>query len=325
MEQLKKMIVGKDLKIMFTEGWDLRVMKAAGRLVKERIVKPVLNGSRSVICETAKANQIDLTGIEIMDRSEYPRMDAMILKMVELRKGKLSALECCDLLEKDSYFATMCLAMDEVDGLIGGATISTRETLRAALQLIKTKQGCDIVSSCFLMTKGSQQYIFGDCSLNIDPSVDELVEITMQCAKTAQVFGIEPKVGLLSYSTFGSGAGPSVDKVKEAIQRLRRLPLAYEVDGEMQLDTAVAQEVAELKAPDCLIGGKVNTFIFPTLDAGNIGYKLMARFGGFEAVGPILQGMRKPLNDLSRGANEDEIYKMAIVTAAQKMIANDTY
>ncbi len=321
MEQLKKLIMGKNVRIMFTEGWDPRVMRAASRLAKKQIVIPVLNGPRDMIVETAENKQIDLSGVEILDRIEYQRMDEMILKMVELRKGKLSALECCDLLEKENYFATMCLAMDDVDGLIGGATISTRETLRAALQLIKTKQGCDIVSSCFLMTKGSTQYIFGDCSLNIDPSVDELVDITMQCAKTAQVFGIEPKVGLLSYSTYGSGAGESVEKVKEAIKRLRRLPLAYEVDGEMQLDAAVAQEVAELKAPDSLIAGKINTFIFPTLDAGNIGYKLMARFGGFEAVGPILQGMRKPLNDLSRGANEDEIYKMAIVTAAQKLLS----
>lgn len=321
MEQLKKLIMGKNVRIMFTEGWDPRVMRAASRLAKEQIVIPVLNGPRDMIAETAENKQIDLSGVEILDRIEYQRMDEMILKMVELRKGKLSALECCDLLEKENYFATMCLAMDDVDGLIGGATISTRETLRAALQLIKTKQGCDIVSSCFLMTKGSKQYIFGDCSLNIDPSVDELVDITMQCAKTAQVFGIEPKVGLLSYSTYGSGAGASVDKVREAVKRLRRLPLGYEVDGEMQLDAAVAQEVAELKAPDSLIAGKINTFIFPTLDAGNIGYKLMARFGGFEAVGPILQGMRKPLNDLSRGANEDEIYKMAIVTAAQKLLS----
>ncbi len=321
MEQLKKMIKGKDVHIMFTEGWDLRVIKAAAALAKEHILIPVLNGPRDKIVQKAKENNIDLSAVEISDRNEYRRMDEMILKMVELRKGKLSALECCDLLEKEQYFATMCLAMDEVDGLVGGATISTRETLRAALQLIKTKQGCDIVSSSFLMTKGSTKYIFGDCSLNINPSVDELVDITMQCAKTAQVFGIEPRVGLLSYSTFGSGAGESVEKVKEAIKRLRRLPLAYEVDGEMQLDAAVAQEVAELKAPNSPIAGRVNTFIFPTLDAGNIGYKLMARFGGFEAVGPILQGMRKPLNDLSRGANEDEIYKMAIVTAAQKLLA----
>lgn len=321
MEQLKKIIKGKDVRIMFTEGWDLRVIKAAAALAKEHILIPVLNGPRDKIVQKAKEHNIDLSAVEISDRNEYRRMDEMILKMVELRKGKLSALECCDLLEKEQYFATMCLAMDEVDGLVGGATISTRETLRAALQLIKTKQGCDIVSSSFLMTKGSTKYIFGDCSLNINPSVDELVDITMQCAKTAQVFGIEPRVGLLSYSTFGSGAGESVEKVKEAIKRLRRLPLAYEVDGEMQLDAAVAQEVAELKAPNSPIAGRVNTFIFPTLDAGNIGYKLMARFGGFEAVGPILQGMRKPLNDLSRGANEDEIYKMAIVTAAQKLLA----
>lgn len=321
MEQLKKIIKGKDVRIMFTEGWDLRVIKAAAALAKEHILIPVLNGPRDKIVQKAKENNIDLSAVEISDRNEYRRMDEMILKMVELRKGKLSALECCDLLEKEQYFATMCLAMDEVDGLVGGATISTRETLRAALQLIKTKQGCDIVSSSFLMTKGSTKYIFGDCSLNINPSVDELVDITMQCAKTAQVFGIEPRVGLLSYSTFGSGSGESVEKVKEAIKRLRRLPLAYEVDGEMQLDAAVAQEVAELKAPNSPIAGRVNTFIFPTLDAGNIGYKLMARFGGFEAVGPILQGMRKPLNDLSRGANEDEIYKMAIVTAAQKLLA----
>lgn len=325
MEHLKQMIEGQNLKIMFTEGWDPRVLRAASRLAQEGMIIPVLNGSRAVIENTAKQHSIALSGVEIMDRERYPDMDAMILKMVELRKGKLSALECCDLLEKPNYFSTMCLAMNEIDGLVGGATISTRDTLRAALQLIKTKQGCDIVSSCFLMTRGAERYIMGDCSLNIDPSVDELVDITIQSAKTAKVFGIEPRVGLLSYSTFGSGSGPTVDKVREAVTRLHRLPLSYEVDGEMQLDTAVAQEVAELKAPDCRIGGNVNTFIFPTLDAGNIGYKLMARFGGFEAVGPILQGMRKPLNDLSRGANEEEIYKMAIVTAAQKMMEADEY
>lgn len=325
MEQLLKMIEGKNLRIMFTEGWDKRVLQAASRLAKESIIRPVLNGSREKIQAEAEVCGIDISNIEIMDKEEYQNMDAMILRMVELRKGKLSALECCDLLEKPNYFSTMCLAMDDVDGLIGGATISTRDTLRAALQLIKTKQGCDIVSSSFLMTRGKERYIMGDCSLNINPSVDELVDITIQSAKTARVFGIDPRVGLLSYSTFGSGSGESVSKVQSAVERLKRLPLPYEVDGEMQVDTAVAHEVADLKAPDCRIGGEVNTFIFPTLDAGNIGYKLVARFGGFEAVGPILQGMRKPLNDLSRGANAEEIYKMAIVTAAQKMMGDETY
>ncbi len=320
MEHLKEMIVGKKLKIMFTEGWDARVIMAAAQLVKENLAIPVLNGSRRNIIEKARELHVDLNGVMIMDKEEYPRMDDMILKMVELRRGKLTALECCDLLEKPSYFATMCLAIDDVDGLIGGATISTRETLRAALQLIKTAHGSDIVSSCFLMSKGERKYILGDCSLNINPSEDELVEIAMQCAESARVFQMEPKVALLSYSTLGSGTGPGVDKVRHAVERLRRLPLSYEVDGEMQLDAAVAQEVAELKAPNSRIAGQVNTFIFPTLDAGNIGYKIMARFGGFEAVGPILQGMRKPLNDLSRGATQNEIYKMAIVTAAQVMM-----
>jgi len=325
MEELIKMIRGRNLRIMFTEGWDKRVMKAAVRLAQDHIAVPVLNGTRSVIMENAEINGIDISDIEIIDKHEYDqqRMDAMILRMVELRKGKLSALECCDLLEQPHYFATMCLAMGNVDGLLGGATIPTKNTLRAALQLIKAKQGYDIVSSCFLMSRENIRYILGDCSLNINPSVDDLVDITMQCAKTAQVFGIEPKVGLLSYSTYGSGSGVNVDKVREAVQRLHRLPLPYEVDGELQLDAAVAQEVADLKAPNSRIAGKINTFIFPSLDAGNIGYKMMARLGGFEAVGPILQGMRKPLNDLSRGASEEEIYKMAIVTAAQNVLKDD--
>lgn len=325
MEQLIQMIRGKDLRIMFTEGCDARVIQAALRLHKDGILHPVLNGPRDKILAEASALGVSIEDIEIMDMREYPRMDDMILRMVELRKGKLSALECCDLLEKPNYFATMCLAMDDVDGVVGGATISTRDTLRAALQLIKTKHGCEIVSSCFVMTRGDERYIMGDCSLNIDPTIDQLVDIAIQCAKTAKVFGIDPKVGLLSYSSFGSGSGSSVDKMKETVKRLKRLPLPYEVDGEMQVDMAVAKDVAALKAPDCTIGGSVNTFIFPTLDAGNIGYKLVARFGGFEAVGPILQGMNKPLNDLSRGANIEEVYKMAIVTAAQKLMDDKTY
>lgn len=318
MEKLIEMIRGRHIRIMFTEGWDKRILIAAQRLKKDEMVCPILNGDRLLIQEAANSYNIDITGIEIMDRNEYPRIDEMIVKMVELRKGKLSAEECRTLLDKPNYFTTMCLAMGDVDGLIGGATISTRDTLRAALQLIKTKQGCDIVSSSFLMIKGEQRYIMGDCSLNIDPSVDQLVDITIQSAKTAKIFGIEPRVGLLSYSSFGSGTGESVNKMSETIKRLKRLPLLYKVDGEMQVDMAVSFEVAHLKAPDCEIGGAVNTFIFPNLDAGNIGYKLVARFGGFEAVGPILQGINKPLNDLSRGASAEEIYKMAIVTAAQK-------
>lgn len=323
METLKELIQGKNIRVMFTEGWDERVITAASALYKEGLVHPILNGNTQEIMAVAKTAHVDISGIEIMDHSKYQQKDEMVTRMVELRKGRLSAAECEALLLQPNYFTTMCLVMGEVDGLVGGATISTRDTLRAVLQLVKTKQGCDIVSSSFLMLRGEERYIMGDCSLNINPTADELVDISLQCAKTAKIFNIMPRVGLLSYSTMGSGKGESVDKMVEAVKRLKRLPLDFEVEGELQVDAAVSDKVAHLKAPSSEIAGTINTFIFPTLDAGNIAYKLMARFAGFEAVGPIIQGLNKPLNDLSRGANAQEIYKMAIVTAAQNLM-NET-
>lgn len=320
MEELKQMIEGKGIRVLFTEGWDIRVLKAAVRLQKENLLHPVLNGSKKKIHAVAQEHNINIEQIEIIDYDEFDKLTEMVLMMVELRKGRVSEEECFELLKQPNYFSTMCLIMGYAQGMVGGATISTRDTLRAALQLVKTKQGCDIVSSSFFMIRGDERYIMGDCSLNINPSVDELVDITMQSAQTAQLFGIKPKIALLSYSTLGSGSGESVNKVREAVKRLQRLPLTYEVEGEMQLDAAVVKSVAQLKAPDSHIGGEVNTFVFPNLDAGNIGYKLMARFGGFEAIGPILQGLSKPLNDLSRGANVEEIFKMAIVTAVQSYL-----
>ena len=205
------------------------------------------------------------------------------------------------------------------DGLLGGATYSTADTVRPALQLVKTRPGNSIVSSCFIMMKeGEETLVMGDCSINIDPSADDLVEITLQTAHTVRQFGIEPRIGLLSYSTLGSAKGTSVEKVKEASTRLKRMPLDFGVEGEVQFDCAVAPEVASLKAPNSTVAGKINTFIFPKIDAGNIGYKIAARLGGYEAIGPILQGLNAPINDLSRGCNAEEVYKMAIVTAAQK-------
>ena len=208
--------------------------------------------------------------------------------------------------------------MGYADGLLGGAATSTADTVRPALQLIKAKPGNLAVSSCFLMTRDTRTLVMADCSLNVDPDADQLVEITLQTARTARQFGIEPKIGLLSYSTYGSGSGESVNKVREAVVRLKRMPLDYEVDGEMQVDCALSPRVARLKAPQSPIAGQVNTLIFPNIDAGNIGYKLVAQLGEFEALGPILQGLNAPINDLSRGCNANEVYKMAIITAAQK-------
>lgn len=311
-------IKGKNTRIVFTEGSDPRVLKAAVRLHQDGILVPVLLGNRAEIVGCAKANGVSVDGIEMLDPYEYKDMDAMVTKMVELRKGKMDAETCHKLLLQTNYFGTMLVQMGCADGLLGGATYSTADTVRPALQLIKARAGNSIVSSCFILLRGKEQLVMGDCSINIDPNTDELVEIALQTAHTVRQFGIEPRVGLLSYSTYGSAKGASVSKVKEASDRLKRMPLDFEVDGEMQFDCCVADEVAKLKAPSSTVAGHVNTFIFPNIDAGNIGYKIAARLGEFEAIGPILQGLNAPINDLSRGCNEEEVYKMAIVTAAQK-------
>ncbi len=311
-------IKGKGIRIVFTEGSDPRVLKAAVRLHEEGILNPVLLGNRAEIYGCAKASGLSVDGIETLDPHEYKNMNEMVIKMVELRKGKMDAETCHKLLLQTNYFGTMLVQMGFADGLLGGATYSTADTVRPALQLIKARPGHSLVSSCFILLKDENQLVMGDCSININPNTDELVEITLQTASTVRQFGIEPKVGLLSYSTCGSAKGESVAKVQEASERLKRMPLDFEVDGEMQFDCCVSEEVAKLKAPHSTVAGNVNTFIFPNIDAGNIGYKIAARLGGYEAIGPILQGLNAPINDLSRGCNEEEVYKMAIVTAAQK-------
>ena len=317
-DTLIEKIKGKGTRIVFTEGSDARILEAAVRLHKENILVPVLLGNRAEITGAAASLGYDLEGIEMLDPREYKNMDMMVTKVVELRKGKLDKAQAREACLKTNFFFTMYVKLGCADGLLGGATYSTADTVRPALQLVKTRPGNSIVSSCFILLKDKEQLVMGDCSINIDPSADDLVEITLQTAHTVRQFGIEPSVGLLSYSTLGSAKGSSVDKVKEAATRLKRMPLDFGVEGEIQFDCAVAPEVAKLKAPDSKVAGKINTFIFPNIDAGNIGYKIAARLGGWEAIGPILQGLNAPINDLSRGCNAEEVFKMAIVTAAQK-------
>ncbi len=190
------------------------------------------------------------------------------------------------------------------------------DTVRPALQLIKCKPGVKSVSSSFILVRGEETLAMGDCAINIDPSEDEIVEITVQTAKTAEIFGIDPRVALLSYSSKGSGKGETVDKMRNATARVQADYPELKVDGELQFDAAVAPEVGQLKAPGSPVAGYANTFIFPNINAGNIGYKIAQRLGGFEAYGPILQGLNAPINDLSRGCNAEEVYKMALITAA---------
>ena len=318
--ELEKKVTGSGTRIVFTEGWDPRVQEAAIKLVENNIVVPILLGEPEEIEACAKENGFDVSNIQQMSPKSFDKMEEMATKMVELRRGKLDMETCKKMLQHTNYFGTMLVQMGYADGLLGGATYSTAETVRPALQLVKTAPGNALVSSCFLLVKGDQQYIMGDCSININPNADELVEITMQTAHTAKQFGIDPKVALLSYSSMGSAKGECVAKMTEASLRLKRMPIDFEIDGEMQFDCAVSPEVAALKAPDSKVAGHANTFIFPNLSSGNIGYKIAARLGGWEAIGPVLQGLNAPINDLSRGCTAQEIYKMAIVTAAQKFL-----
>ena len=302
--------------IVFTEGTDPRIQDAAAKLTAEGILNVILLGNPDAVKLTAADAKYDISKCEIIDPARYADKDAMVEKMVELRKGKMTEEQVRDALSKGNYFGTMLVKMGKADCLLGGATYSTADTVRPALQLIKTKPGAHIVSSCFIMVKDDQKLAMGDCAINIAPNEDELVEIAVETAKTAKVFGIDPKVAMLSYSTYGSGKGDMVTLVANATKKIKEAAPDLAVDGELQFDAAVAPEVAKVKCAGSPVAGQANTFIFPDINAGNIGYKIAARLGGYEAIGPVLQGLNAPINDLSRGCNAEEVYKMALVTAA---------
>lgn len=321
-KNLITMLKANKRKLVFTEGLDPRILEAVSRLHKDGILVPVLIGNPAEVEAAAKESGWSIDGIEIIDPLNFADIDAMVAKMVELRKGKMDDVACRAALAKSNYFGTMLVKMDKADGLLGGATYSTADTVRPALQIIKTKPGNKIVSSCFILRRptenGDEMYVMADCAINITPNEDELVEIAVETARTAKAFSIEPKVALLSYSTLGSGKGETVDMMHNATAKLKAMNLDYPVDGEFQFDAAFSPEVGKIKASGSPVAGQANTFIFPDINAGNIGYKIAQRLGGFEAFGPILQGLNAPINDLSRGCNAEEVYKMAIITAALK-------
>ena len=308
-------------KIVFTEGTDPRILEASARLLSGTFLTPILVGNADEVHAAAEKAGFNIRGAQIIDPDTYEGMDEMVNTMVELRKGKMSPDECRAALHKGNYFGTMLVKMGVADCLLGGATYSTADTVRPALQLVKTKPGNKIVSSCFILVRSAasgdnEVLAMGDCAINIKPTDDELVEIAMECAKCARTFGVDPKVAFLSYSTKGSGKGEDVDKVRSACEKTKALNPDFPVDGEMQFDAAVSPTVGQLKFPGSPVAGYANTFIFPDINAGNIGYKIAQRLGGFDAYGPILLGLNAPINDLSRGCNAMEVYSMAIITAA---------
>ena len=307
-------------KIVFTEGTDARILEASARLLEDSFLTPVLVGNVEEVKAAAEKGGFKIDGAEIIDPETFADFDKMVETMVALRKGKMSAEECTAALKKGNYFGTMLVKMGYADALLGGATYSTADTVRPALQIVKTKPGNKIVSSCFIMARpnaegGTELLAMGDCAINIKPTEDELVEIAVETAKCAQTFGIEPKVAFLSYSTKGSGKGEDVDKMRNACAKAKEAMPEVAVDGEMQFDAAVSPTVGQLKFPGSKVAGYANTFIFPDINAGNIGYKIAQRLGGFDAYGPILLGLNAPINDLSRGCNAQEVYSMAIITA----------
>ena len=308
-------------RIVFTEGTDSRILEASARLLSGTFLTPVLVGDPAEVHAAAEKAGFNIRGAEIINPATYEKMDEMVDTMVELRRGKMTAEQCRELLQKGNYFGTMLVKMGVADCLLGGATYSTADTVRPALQLIKTKPGNKIVSSCFILVRpgasgGNEALAMGDCAINIDPTEDELVEIGLECAKCAKSFGIDPKVAYLSYSTHGSGKGETVDKMRNACQKAKAAAPDLDIDGEMQFDAAVSPTVGQLKFPGSKVAGYANTFIFPNINAGNIGYKIAQRLGKFDAYGPILLGLNAPINDLSRGCNALEVYSMSIITAA---------
>ncbi len=328
-ENLVEILKANPKKIVYTEGPDARILAAASRLKKDGFLTPILVGNVEEVKAAAEKGGFDIEGLEILDPATYEGMDEMVQTMVDLRKGKMSPEDCRANLMKGNYFGTMLVKMGVADALLGGATYSTADTVRPALQLVKTKKGANLVSSCFILVRGEEMIAMGDCAINIDyqDKVDkegnvtlsaaaQLAEVAVETAKTAKVFGIEPKVAMLSYSTKGSGKGANVDLVRNATAIAKEMAPDVAIDGEMQFDAAVSPVVGQLKFPGSPVAGYANTFIFPEIQSGNIGYKIAQRLGGYAAYGPILQGLNAPINDLSRGCDAEEVYQMSIITAA---------
>ncbi len=318
--------------IVFTEGTDERILWAADKLLKEDLMGVILCGNVDQVKAAAEKGGFDVSKAEILDAATYPEMEALVAQMVELRKGKMTEDEVRTALAKSNYFGTMLVKAGKADALLGGATYSTADTVRPALQIIKTKKGSNLVSSSFILFRekdGAEEKIaMGDCAINLGytdrldkdgnvvlSAARQLGEVAVETARTAAFFGIDPKVAVLSFSTYGSGKGGTVQLSHDAVIEARNIDPELVIDGEFQFDAAVSAEVAKTKCPDSKVAGQANTFIFPLIEAGNIGYKIAQRLGGFEAYGPILQGLNAPINDLSRGCTADEVYKMAIITA----------
>ncbi len=314
-------IKGKGIKIVLPEGNDIRVIGAAIRLLNDEMIHPIVLGERDTVLKLAEENGVDASGLDIVNPKTFEGFEELVAAFVERRKGKIDEEGARKLLNEDpNYFGTMLVYTKQADGLVSGATRSTGDTVRPALQIIKMQPGFSKTSGVFFMVKGEEQYVFADCAITIAPDENDLSEIAVLSAITAKQFGMDPKIAMLSFSTKGSAASDEVDRVSNATKLALEKNPELKIDGELQFDAAFVPSVGKSKAPGSPVAGKANVFIFPSLEAGNIGYKIAQRLGGYEAVGPLLQGLNSPVNDLSRGCNEEDVYKLSMLTAAQTLI-----
>jgi phosphate acetyltransferase len=312
-DTLKEKIKGKDISIVFPELEDSRVIEAAQKLGREGIIKPVLIGNPDKIVG-------DVSMCEIINPATFSQYNEFVQALVERRAGKCTYEQAQEMLKKSNYFGTMLVYMNQASGLVSGAAHSTADTVRPALQIIKTKPGISRTFGYFLMARGEEKYIFADCAINPNPDAEALAEMAVESAKAAEMYGIDPKVAMLSFSTNGSAENEMTEKVVKATKLAKNKNSGYMIDGEMQFDAAFVPSIGEKKFKGSKVAGHANTFIFPDLNSGNIGYKIAQRLGKFEAMGPVLAGLNKPVNDLSRGCSADDAYNTAIITAAQSVL-----
>ena len=313
--------------VVLPEGYDDRMIQAAGQIVADGLANIVLLGNEASLQAKASELGVTLQGVTIVEPSSAPQLESYVAELVELRKKKgLTAEQARELLtaEDNLYFASMMVRKGDAGGAVAGAFNTTGDVLRAAFQVIGTAPGMKTVSSVFLMVTKNPDFgengilLFADCAVNPNPDAQALAEIAVSTASSCKSFlGVDARVAMLSFSTKGSAKHEDADKVLEALAIAKELDPQLQIDGELQADAALLPKVGDKKAPGSPVAGKANTLIFPDLDAGNIGYKLVERVAGAEAVGPIIQGLAKPVNDLSRGCSVDDIISVSAITAVQ--------
>ena len=312
--------------IALAEGFDIRACKAAEILTKQGVCKVILIGDENEA--KAKFPEVDFTGVKFENPATSENKARYAETLYELRKAKGMTLEAAEKIvsTNNMFYACVALKMGDVDGVVGGAVFSSGDVLRAAFQVVKPAPGINSVSSCFVMIPPEEgfkyntapAYIFADCAVIPYPTVDQLADIVVSANDSAKnIIGIDPKIAMLSFSTKGSASHEAVDKVRSAYEKVKAEHPEINVDGEMQFDASLVPSVGKQKAPTSTVAGEANVFVFPNLDAGNIGYKIAQRLGNFMAVGPIMQGLALPVNDLSRGCSAEDIAATAAITALQ--------